>query len=378
MRVNKGIDDIDEQERVLDNMLIQKSQTSNTDLGVMLSFFVAQMKIMCSGDDGVGNHGLQVFLLMFKPIGMSQKSYFHGVSDSLYFIYKLIDASTYSTAHHDDLHGFCNVIQRMKTISLFRSAFSVVDARQNKDTIRRDLFFLFRYKYYVTYWKNVCKTENHKYATNVYFFPNIFRQFENSPFVTERPKDGRVLHTRIMDLLQSIVSGKKRTKHGKITREMRIYVLRMTERLLYFMNLNKIENVDMSQAEVELIEHEKTYDYSFKPATRLTFFLANPIKLVAEHKMNIAFDIMKIDDTESDSPCADDTESDSTIDDETESDSSESALGGKRGALKGPGGAHGREISLSQMRKKCKLQSDPYTPVQKSKMTTQFLSNSTN
>jgi len=137
------------------------------------------------------------------------------------------------------------------------------------------------------------------------------------------------------------------------------------------MNLNKIENVDMSQAQVELIEHEKTYDYSFKPATRLTFFLANPIKLVAEHKMNIAFDIMKIDDTESDSPCADDTESDSTIDDETESDSSESALGGKRGS-------HGREISLSQMRKKSKLQSDPYTPVQKSKMTTQFLSNSTN
>ena len=85
--------------------------------------------------------------------------------------------------------------------------------------------------------------------------------------------------------------------------------------------------------------------------TRLTAFLANPIKLVAEHKINVAFDTMRIDETESDSPAADDTESDSTADDVTESYSSESALR-KRDFC---------AASLSQVRKKSKLESDPYS-----------------
>jgi len=360
MRVDIAIDNIDETERLLDGMLIQKSHTSSTNLGLMLSLFVAQMKIMCNGNDDAGSHALQVFLLMFKPIGMSQNSYFHGedsaVSESLHFIYKLIDGNIDSTIQHSDLHGCCTIIQRMKNISLFRSAYSVIGARENKDTIHKDLFFLFRYKYYITYWKNVCKTENHKNPSDmnawVYCFLKIFRKFEKSPFAPEKPKDEHDLHIRIMDLIQSIVSGKNRTKHGKFTQYMKIHVLRMTERLLYFMNLNKIENVDMSRAQLELIEHEKTYDYTFKPVTRLTAFLANPKKLVAEHKMNVAFDIMRIDDTESDSPAADDTESDSSANEVTESDSSEEDVPSaptKRGFS---------AISQSQVTKKSKLESD--------------------
>ena len=360
MRVDPGIDDIDETERLLDGIIIEKSQTSNTDLSMMLSFFVAQMKIMCDGNDTADSHALQIFLLMFKPIGMSQDSYFHGedsaISESLLSVCKLMNSSTDSTIHHNDLQGFCNILQRMKNISLFRSAFSVGDATQNKDTIRRDLFFLFRYKYYITYWKNLCKTENHKNATDinaqVYLFLNIFRKFEKSPFVPEKPKDEYVLHIRIMDLIQSIVSGKNRTKHGKFTQQMKIHVLRMTERLLYFMNLNKIDNVDMSQAQVELIEHEKRYDYPFKPVTRLTAFLANPRKLAPEHRISLSFDTMRIDDTESDSPAADDTESDSIADDVTESDSSEEDV--PSASTKRSFGA----MSQSQMRKKSKLESD--------------------
>ena len=202
----------------------------------------------------------------------------------------------------------------------------------------------------------MCKIENLKNATDtnagVYLFVNIFRKFEKSQFVLWKPQDERLLHIRIMDLIQSIVSGKNRTKQGKFTQQMKMYLLRMTERLLYFMNLNKIENVNMSHAQTELIEHEKRYDYHFKPVTRLTAFSANPRKLVSEHRISLAFDTMRIDDTELDSPAVDDTESDSIADDVTESDSSEEDV--PSASTKRSFGA----MSQSQMRKKSKLESD--------------------
>jgi hypothetical protein len=213
----------------------------------------------------------------------------------------------------------------MKNISLFRSAYSIVDAKKNADMVRKDLFFLFRYKYYVTYWKTVCKKENRKNLSlidsSVYRFLHIFREFEKSPFVPEKPKDEHDLHIRIMDLIRSITSGKDRSKHGKFTQNMRIHVLRITERLLFYMNLNKIQNVDMAEANFQLIQHEKTYDYTTKHVTRLTAFLENPAKLRPEHNMDVAFDIMRINETESDSSPDDVTESDSPPDDVTESDS---------------------------------------------------------
>jgi len=360
MRVDPGIDDIHETTRLFDGMLIEKSQTSSTDLAVILSFFVAQTKMMCVGDDKASSHALQIFLLMFKPMGMSQDSYFHGedsaIGESLVSVYKLMNTNIDSVIHHNDLQGVCSVVERMKNISLFRSSFSVVGAKLNKNIIHRDLFFLFRYKYYVTYWKDVCKAENRKNPTDidagVYSFLNIFRKFEKSPFVLEKSQDERILHIRVMDLIQSIVSGKNRSKQGKFTEQVKIYLFRMTERLLYFMNLNKIENVNMSRAQTELIEHEKTFDYQFKLVTKLTAFLANPIKLVPEHRISLALDTMRLDDTESDSPAVDDTESDSIADDETESDSSEEDI--PPAAVKREFGA----TSQLQARKKIKLGSD--------------------
>jgi len=80
--------------------------------------------------------------------------------------------------------------------------------------------------------------------------------------------------------------------------------------------------------------------------------LANPIKLVPEHRISLALDTMRLDDTESDSPAVDDTESDSIADDVTESDSSEEDI--PPAAAKRGFGA----TSKSQARKKVKLESD--------------------
>jgi len=360
MIVDADIGNIDERERLLYGMLIGKSQTSSSDFAVILSSFIAETKIMCVGNDITSRHAIQIFLLMFKPMGMLQDLYFQGkdsvIRETLVSVCNLMDSSTDLTIHQKHSQGFYNVLQRMKNISLFRSGFSVDNAKLNKCAIHRDLFFLFRYKYYITYWKNVCKTENEKKTTDVnaqvYLFLNIFRKFEKSRFVLENSPDGRVLHLQIMYLIQSIVSGENRSKQTKFTQPIKIYLLRMTERLLYFINLNKIENVDMSQAQVELIEHEKEYDFHLKPVTRLTVFLANPKKLVPEHRISVALNTMRIDDTESDSIAGDDTESDSIADDLTESDSSEEDI--PPAVVKRGFGA----TSQFQARKKIKVQSD--------------------
>jgi hypothetical protein len=89
------------------------------------------------------------------------------------------------------------------------------------------------------------------------------------------------------------------------------------------------------------------------------------VKLAVEHKMDVAFDIMKIDDTESDSPVDIMTESDSPVDELTESDSSEEDIPPvtKKRLL-----SHGLK---SQVSKRIKLESDinmmsPYSHVSQS------------